>query len=294
VTSAVSPALTTQTYRERLPAPSLSELASCVWVQRVSREGPEFAHRTVPNGCIEIACMKGSRVVSVTGPRREPLVRRLPPGSTVVGVRLRPGVPADVIGATATELTDSALNLDELWGRSAVAAAERIALAATPRDAARVLEQELAARCSPAPARDPLVAEIVGRLQPWQRGRVGELTSELFMSPRQLRRRCVAAFGFPPKTLHRILRFQGFLSLAQAFKRHDVSVAWLAAAAGYFDQAHLTRECVGLAGVTPRAFLEEMRASCGANHDHRVSLAGARRALVANRVASLDELRAAG
>jgi AraC-like DNA-binding protein len=224
VTSAVSPALTTQTYRERLPAPSLSELASCVWVQRVSQEGPEFA-RSVPNGCIEIACMKGSHVVSVTGPRREPLVRRLPPRSTVVGVRLRPGVPADVIGATATELTDSALNLDELWGRSAVAAAERIALAATPRDAARVLEQELAARCSAAPARDPLVAEIVGRLQPWQRGRVGELTSELFMSPRQLRRRCVAAFGFPPKTLHRILRFQGFLSLAQAFKRHDVSVA---------------------------------------------------------------------
>jgi hypothetical protein len=294
VTSAVSPALTTQTYRERLPAPSLGELASCVWVQRVSREGPEFAHRTVPNGCIEIACIKGSRVVSVTGPRREPLVRRLPPGSTVVGVRLRPGVPADVIGATATELTDSTLNLDELWGRSAVAAAERIALAATPRDAARVLEQEVAARCSAVPARDPLVAEIVRRLQPWQRGGVGELTSELFMSPRQLRRRCVAALGFPPKTLHRILRFQGFLSLAQAFKRNEVSVAWLGAAAGYFDQAHLTRDCVALAGVTPRAFLEEMRASCGANHDHRVSLMGARRALVVNRVASLDELRGAG
>jgi len=293
VTSAWSPSLTTQTYRERLPAPSLSELASCVWVQSVSREGPEFAHRTVPNGCIEIACMKGSRGVSVTGPRRKPLVRCLPPGATVVGVRLRPGVRADVIGAAATELTDSALNLDELWGRSAVATAERIALAATPSDAARVLEQDLAARCSPAPARDPLAAEIVGRLQPWESGGVGELTSELFMSSRQLRRRCVATFGFPPKTLHRILRFQGFLSLAQAFMHREVGLAWLAAAAGYFDQAHLTRDCGALAGVTPRAFLEEMRASCGANHDHRVSLAAARRALVANRVASLDELRAA-
>jgi AraC-like DNA-binding protein len=216
--------------------------------------------------------MKGSHVVSVTGPRREPLVRRLPPRSTVVGVRLRPGVPADVIGATATELTDSALNLDELWGRSAVAAAERIALAATPRDAARVLEQELAARCSAAPARDPLVAEIVGRLQPWQRGRVGELTSELFMSPRQLRRRCVAAFGFPPKTLHRILRFQGFLSLAQAFKRHDVSVAWLAATAGYFDQAHLTRDCVGLAGCVPGGDAGELR---GQPRSPRVACGGA-------------------
>jgi AraC-like DNA-binding protein len=291
VTSATSPALSTQTYRERLSAPPIAGLASCVWVQQVSPEGPAYPHRTVPNGCVEVACVKGTDVVSLVGPRREPVVERLPPGSTVVGVRFRPGVPAEVLGASTPELLGLAVELDQVWGRSSATVAERIALAATPADAARVLEQEIMARCAAAADPDPLVAETVGRLQPWRRAEIGELASELFISPRQLRRRCIAAFGFGPKTLHRILRFQGFLALTQAFQRHEVGLGWLAAAAGYFDQAHLTRECLALTGLTPAAFLEEMRTNCGANHDHAVSFAGPRRALVMSRVASLEELK---
>lgn len=264
-------------------------MVSCVWLQQVSPEGPAYEHRIVPNGCIEIACVKG--VLSVIGPRREPVVERLPPGSTVVGVRFSPGVPADVVGAAAPELVGVRVELDRLWGRSAVAAAERIANAATPGDAARVLEQEIVARCAAGPEPDPLAAELVRRLQPWLRGRVGEASSDLFISPRQLRRRCIAAFGFGPKALHRMLRFQGFLALTQGFRREEVGLGWLAAAAGYFDQAHLTRECLALTGLTPAAFLAEMRASCGANHDHRASFAGPRRALVTTRVAPLEELR---
>jgi AraC-like DNA-binding protein len=292
VTLGTSPALSTQTYRERLPAPTLAGFASCVWLQQVSPEGPAYDHRTVPNGCVEVACVKGADTVSVIGPRREPVVERLPPGSTVVGVRFRPGVPPALLGATARELVGVRVGLDQLWGRSAVTVAERIGLAATPGDAARVLEQEIVARCAAGPDPDPLVAETVDGLQPWRRRRVGELTSDLFVSPRQLRRRCNAAFGFGPKTLHRILRFQGFLALTHAFQRHEVGLGWLAVAAGYFDQAHLTRECLVVAGLTPAAFLEEMRTSCGANHDHRATFDGPRRALVLTRVASLDELRA--
>ena len=279
-----------QTYRERLPARGLAGLASCVWVQQVSPEGAEYAHRTVPNGCVEVACVKGTHVVSLVGPRREPVIERLPPGSTVVGVRFHPGVPAAVLGAAAPELVDLDLTLDQAWGRSAATLAERIALAPTPEHAACVLEHEIAARCAAAPDPDELVAEMVDRLQPWRRGRVGEIASDLFISPRQLRRRCIAAFGFGPKTLHRILRFQGFLAVTHAFHRDEVGLGWLAAAAGYFDQAHLTRECVALAGLTPAAFLEETRTSCGANHDHRASFARLRRALVIARAASVEEL----
>ena len=287
-----SEALSTQTYRERLPPPGLAGFASCVWLQRISPESPAHEHRTVPNGCIEIACVKGADVPYVIGPRRGPVVERLPPGSTVVGVRLRPGAPASVVGASAPELMGVRVGLDRLWGSSAVVAAERIALAHTPGDAVRVLEREIAGRCAAGPAPDRLVASTVGRLQPWRRGGVEEIASDLFISARQLRRRCGAASGFGPKTLQRILRFQGFLALTHAFRRPDVGLGWLAAAAGYFDQAHLTHECHALSGLTPLALLEEMRASCGANHDHRASFAELRRALVMTRVASLKELRA--
>jgi len=291
VTLGTSPALSTQTYRERLPVPSLAGVATCVWLQQVSPEGPAHEHRTAPNGCIEIACVKGADDISVIGPRRGPAVERLPAGSTVVGVRLRPGVPAAVLGATAAELAGGQVGLDRLWGHAGVAAAERIGSAATAGDAARVLEQEIAARCPASAGPDPLVAETVARLQPWRRGGVDAITSDLFISQRQLRRRCVAALGFGPKTLHRILRFQGFLALTHAFHRREVGLGWLAAAAGYFDQAHLTRECLSLAGLTPAALVKEMRESCGANHDHHVSFDRPRRALVTTRVGSLEELR---
>ena len=275
-----SHAPTRQTYRERVPARGLAGLASCVWVQQVSRDGPEYEHRTVPNGCVDVACVKGTDVVSLVGPRQEPVVERLPPGSIVVGVRFRPGVPAALLGATALELVGLDVDLAQAWGCSTATLAERISLAATPDDAARVLEQDIGLRCAEAPDPDALVVEMVDRLQPWRRRRVGEIAADLFISPRQLRRRCIAAFGFGPKTLHRILRFQGFLALRQAFQAAEAGLGWLAAGAGYFDQAHLTRDCAALAGLTPVAFLEETTRNCGANHDHLASFGRLRRELV--------------
>jgi AraC-like DNA-binding protein len=50
-------------------------------------------------------------------------------------------------------------------------------------------------------------------------------------------------------------------------------LARLAADTGYADQAHLTRECVRLTGVTPRVFLAEVERSCRCGHDHEVSFA---------------------
>jgi hypothetical protein len=56
----------------------------------------------------------------------------------------------------------------------------------------------------------------------------------------------VAAFGYGPKRLARIQRFQRALALARA---GTAAGADLAAATGYADQAHLCREVHALAGV---------------------------------------------
>lgn len=108
---------------------------------------------------------------------------------------------------------------------------------------------------------------------PWRTDDVGSLTSSLSISDRQLRRRCQAAVGLAPKALHRMLRFQGFLALTQDVLARgraptDDGVAVLAAEAGYADQPHLTRECLRLTGLSPRAFLGEAEDHCGCGHDH--------------------------
>jgi AraC-like DNA-binding protein len=272
---------TVQSYRERLPAPQLADQVSSVWIQQVAAEGEAYEHRTVPNGSAEISYALGSDVVEVTGPHRQPRVGHLAPGTTVVGIRLRPGVAPSILGPPTSELVDQHVEVDRLWGRPAATLTEQLDEAGSPDAAARLLEDEVIRRSAGGDDADPLVRAALARLQPWRPDDVGTWAAGLYISPRQLRRRFVAALGFGPKKFQRILRFQGFLALAQG--RRGVRLARLAQEAGYADQAHLTRESSELTGLTPRAFLEEMWRSCGPNHDHEASYAGLRRALEAAR-----------
>jgi AraC-like DNA-binding protein len=280
--AASSTANPVQSYRERAPAPQLADHVASVWIQQVAAEGSPYEHRTVPNGSMEISWAVGSDLVAVSGPQRQPVVGRLAPGTSVVGIRFRPGVAPSILGPPASELVDQRVEADRLWGPRAATLAERLAEAESPEGAARLLEAEVIRRIDTAPEPDPLVAAAMGRLQPWRPDDIGAWTAGLLLSPRQLRRRFVAALGFGPKAFQRILRFQGFLALSQGPRGRHIGLARLAREAGYADQPHLTRESSELTGLTPRAFLEEMWSSCGPNHDHEASYGALRRALLAS------------
>jgi AraC-like DNA-binding protein len=76
--------------------------------------------------------------------------------------------------------------------------------------------------------------------------------------------------------LQRTLRFQGFLALAQAGvtasgRRGADGVAGLAVDAGYADQAHLSRECLRLTGLTPGQLLGGRVDRCTCGHEHAAS-----------------------
>jgi AraC-type DNA-binding domain-containing proteins len=71
------------------------------------------------------------------------------------------------------------------------------------------------------------------------------------LSPRQLHRRSLDAFGYGPKTLARVLRLNRALTLARA----GVELADVAATTGYADQAHFARDVRELTGTTARALL---------------------------------------
>jgi AraC-like DNA-binding protein len=260
--------------------PAIAREVASVWVLEVAVEGGAYEHRTAPNGSVEISYALGSDRVVVSGPQRGPLVARVEPGTTVIGIRFRPGAAPSILGPPASELVDLNVDLDRLWGSAVAMLAERLGETGAPEGATRLLEHELARRLADATAPDPLVTAAVGRLQPWRSGGVDVLASDLYISTRQLHRRFVAALGFGPKTLERILRFQAFLALAHGSDQPQISLARLASRAGYADQPHLTREVAALTGLTPRVLLEETRKSCGPNHDHEASYAGLRRALL--------------
>src|SRR5215218_8481009 len=261
-----------QGYVERPPVSALAGLVSSVWIQQVAPDADPYMHRSIPHGGVELVCPVGD-VPRIVGPLTRPLVEVLAPGTTVVGVRFHPGAAPSVLGLPASELVDLTLETDALWGRSAVALAELIDAASTPEEALAGVQRNIAGRLADAAAPDRLVSEAVRQLMPWRADDVGSLTSTLYISERQLRRRCQAATGFAPKVLHRMLRFQGFLALAQhaiaqgKVPTHD-GLALLAAEAGYADQPHLNRECLRLTGMSPRAYLGATEQACGCGHDH--------------------------
>jgi methylphosphotriester-DNA--protein-cysteine methyltransferase len=105
---------------------------------------------------------------------------------------------------------------------------------------------------------DDGVAYGVAWLARHPRGTVDGLCAALGWSPREVRRRFVAASGFGPKVMQRMLRFQRTLFLADGgLDPADRSLSRLACASGYADQAHMSREFRTLAGGTPNDLLGE-------------------------------------
>jgi AraC-like DNA-binding protein len=197
--------------------------------------------------------------------------QEIPAGGTVVGVRLRPGVLGGLVGMPADELVDQDIAGADIW-RGTAHLTDVLGEAATPRSALAQL-QSFVARS--ADELDPLVHEAVRNLMPWHSSGTAALPALLSISERQLRRRCRAAVGLGPKELHRVLRFQGFVARVQASIDQqgapDADLARWAVEVGYHDQAHLTRECRRLSGVTPGEYLTQSIAACTCGHDHAAS-----------------------
>jgi AraC-like DNA-binding protein len=258
------------TVREWRPAPALAGHVTCVWAQTVAPHSTAFTHRKAPNGSVELVCAVGS-MPRILGPQTGPIEETLAPGTTIVGVRLRPEAAAPVLGLPSSTLVDLTLGADELWGDRGDALQELVGVARSVEQAAVHLQRTVCEQLAGATAPDPVVAEGVRRLTSSRRAGVASMASSLFISERQLRRRFEAATGLTPTTLHRILRFQRFLALAWTSERPSTQIGRLAVEAGYTDQAHLNREAARLEGRSPPTFLSESEQRCGCGHDHGAS-----------------------
>jgi AraC-like DNA-binding protein len=259
------PAAAAVAYREWAPPPALAPWVRRVWELTVPGAGG--AGRVLPDGCMDIVVIGGALLVAGPDTGPVPIARRA--GETVTGIRFHPGAGPAVLGPHASELRDARAPLDAVWGRDGRELQEQVA-SASPSAGLAVLQARLLARLDAATRPDPLVAAAVRLLEdpPVRPDRVGGLGTALGVGDRQLRRRFLAAVGYGPKTLARVLRFQRLLGLLDGAPGasppvgpRGPSLAAAAAAAGYADQAHMTAECGRLAGLPPAALLAERRRS---------------------------------
>lgn len=217
---------------------------SCLWASIV----PDDADRetlVLPDACSDLIWEQGAGCY-VAGPDTGPARGTAKAGTVIVGVRFRPSAGGTVLGLPLSEVRDQRVGLYDLLP----AAAKRLPATLEPAQAAaRVLDVTglLVAGATP----DPAMIRAAALLRD-PAARTENVARDVGLSARQFRRRCDAAAGYGPKTLQRVLRFQRFVRMVDA-PDGPPDLAAAAALAGYADQAHLTRECADLSGLTPAA-----------------------------------------
>lgn len=244
-------------YREHPPCPALAPYVRCYWTLRGAPEAPG-TRRVVPDACQDLLFrFRGpgdGRSAVVVGTMTEPLAVPDDGEADYLGVRFHPWGARPFLGVPARALTDLSVPLDDLWGPASREVTERLDALPPGRRRIGTLERALAGRLGESDeAPDAAVRAAVMRLEASRRGvAVAELARRVGLGRRQLGRRFRDAVGLPPSVAARVVRFQA--ALARIHAGPALSLSRVALEAGYYDQAHLTREFHALAGEPPGAY----------------------------------------
>jgi AraC-like DNA-binding protein len=234
-------------YRELAPSRGVYSLVACRWMRQAPEDEPSGSVLILPDGCVDLLWREGELVLAGLDRSARPSPVRA--GERILGLRLRPGVAGALLGMPASEVLDVHVRLEELLGPAARELAERLGESDGDDERYELLEGMVGSRIESG-APDPLVLAATRRLG-FPGSRVDQLAESLGISERQLRRRFHQAVGYGPKTLDRVLRFRRLVAQAGAVAAGESDLARVAADLGYADQAHMTRDCLRLSGLSP-------------------------------------------
>ncbi len=199
---------------------------------------------------------RGGLDVHALGARRTVHRKLIRTGQRAVTARLPLGAPRAVLGVSAAAMAGRVVALEDLWGDAAARQlCDRLAHARHLADAAAILQRSIAERLATAKERDACAQLALDAADRLTTASVSAVAVALGVSERHLRRAFHETVGVSPKAFARLMRFDRALRVA----REPGPLGWagIAAAAGYYDQAHLIAEFRAIAGVT--------RARCSAS-----------------------------
>lgn len=222
-------------YTETPPPPELDGLVEAVWMLDAASDG-WIDHQAVPDGCIELirrhagssVWRTGQPPLFVTGLALQPAVLRFSGDACFTGIRLWPWAWHMLGGEPCSGFADS-------WREIA----QSDPLAALLSGEGDPMPHLIAALHGQSPPPIAAIRHAAG---------VDDLARTTRLSTRQLQRICARETGMAPRSYLRLLRFRTAISGIQA---PDAALADTAAASGYADQAHMTREFQSLAGLPP-------------------------------------------
>jgi AraC-like DNA-binding protein len=183
-----------------------------------------------------------------------------------IQVALRPLGARALLGLPAGELAEIDVPADAVLGGVCTELRARAVAAAGWPERFAILDEILLRRVGPAPEVAPEVGWVWRHLlRSGGAVRISDLAAETGWSGRHLTSRFRAEVGLTPKAAARVIRFdrarhllvRRAQSLSGVAAADGYRLADLAAACGYFDQAHLAREFRSLAGCPPSQWIAE-------------------------------------
>jgi AraC-like DNA-binding protein len=258
-----------------VPRPPLSDFVGLFWFYEGYQQ-PHKKERLLPDGSMELVInlredqtrlygrhdtahdidqMRTFSGSLISGVHSEFFVIDTAEQASVVGVHFKPGGAFPFLGLPASELHNTHLSLETLWGGRAGGLRERLLEAATPRDMFRILEEVLLARARRL-ERHPAVAfalhEFCGVPHV---GTISQVTGLIGLSAKRFIQVFDSEVGLTPKLFCRVRRFQKVLRLVSAGR--PIEWAGIAADCGYFDQAHFIRDFRAFSGLNPSTYLSQ-------------------------------------
>ncbi|MGI6855745.1 helix-turn-helix domain-containing protein [Mesorhizobium sp. 1B3] len=153
-------------------------------------------------------------------------------------------------GLPMSELSARMVTLDELGDREINRLRQHLADEADWKRRFDMIEDFVIRRVRRSPPADPALGWAYRyMLDNGGQIRIADIAGKLDWSRKHLAQRFRLQLGLPPKAIARIIRFRAALSMSKLTGQPDW--ADIAAACGYADQAHLTREFGDLAGMSP-------------------------------------------
>ncbi|AUX45805.1 AraC family transcriptional regulator [Sorangium cellulosum] len=256
------------------PPPPLGRFVSLLWYY-AAPELPDLLERVLPTGSMSLlinlaedelrsydgddpARCRRLGGVAVCGAHAEHFTIDTAEQRLIVGAEFAPGGAFVFFGPETEALGGEHVSLDALWGREAGLVRERVLEAPTPDAKLRALGAALAARLDRSREGDPAVAfALAAFADPRRAYTVGDVTGQLGMPPKRFIRSFTEQVGLTPKRYCRVRRFQQALTSIERGER--VSWAGVAAACGYYDQAHFIHDFRAFAGLTPTEYTARRR-----------------------------------
>jgi len=242
------------------PQGALSDLIQCFWSldhgsARVEPASPQLASRKLyPDGGLSLMIRLDRSTPSATLLfNRQTILQPFPLSEALLSVRFNPGVLHGLFGLSPAECLSDEIEFADLLQGVARSEFSFLLEQLFELDAAERMTRLEAWFAAYLGQKNPCRRRLVHlpRMLDSPHGQLTEVASDLGMSTRTLERHCMREIGMAPSALLECLRMRNARRLLAA---PELSLAELALACGYYDQAHFSRAFSDFVGETPGTY----------------------------------------